>query len=260
MASENDGNIGFIQSKVTEIAKAMHVTEFVAFRRLKHLLLTNPETKHMIPEFLKMVSVYENHMELVYGSMFLKLSGNDTKFIQKFLYVDGHVVKRMLETQSSLTDLTKYNDGMLFYIKERTSSWDTTLSDLAIHHNKVQVLEWLCNNDCPVEVKTAAELGRSDVLNLFDEQCKFGYSKFKFSESTMAGAAACGNVAVMKWLHEKNVSMGLGTTMMAAKNGHLEALKFAHTHKSLRYTVALNNAKKHNHQQILDWLKEIKPT
>ena len=259
MASENVGNIDFIESKVAAIAKAMGVTESVAFQRLKDLLLTNPETKDMISEFLKMVSVYENHMELVYGSMFLKLSGNDAKFIKELFDVDDHVVKRMLETQSSLTDLTKYNDGMLFYIKERTS-WDTTLSDLAIHHNKVLVLKWLCNNDCPVEVKTAAELGRFDVLNLFYEQNKFGYYKFKFSESTMAGAAACGNVAVMKWLHEKNVSMGLGTTKMAAKNGHLEALKFAHTHNSLRYTVAEYNAKKHNHQHILDWLKEIKPT
>ena len=259
MESENVDNIVFIQSKVTAIAKAMHVTEFVAFQRLKDLLLTNPETKHMIPKFLEMVSVYENHMELVYASMFLKLSGNDTKFIQELFDVDDQDVERMLETQSSLTVLTKHSDGMLSYIMERTS-WDTTLSDLAIHHNKVLVLEWLCNNDCPVEVNTAAELGRFDVLNLFDEQCKFGYSKFKFSESTMAGAAACGNVAVMKWLHERKVSMGLGTTMMAAKNGHLEALKFAHTHKSLRYTVAEYNAKKHNHQQILDWLKEIKPT
>jgi len=259
MESKNFAIIGFIQSEVKKIAEGMRVPEFVAFQRLKHLLLTNPETKDMIPEFLEMVSVYENHMELVYGSMFLKLSGNDAKFIQEFLYVNDHVVKCMLETESSLTDLTKYNDGMLSYIMERTS-WDTTLSDLAIHHNKVLVLKWLCNNDCPVEVKTAAELGRFDVLNWFYEQYKFGYYKFQFSESTMAGAAACGNVAVMKWLHEKNVSMGLGTTVLAAKNGHLEALKFAHTHKSLRYTVAKYNATKHNHQQILDWLKEIKPT
>ena len=57
MESENVDNIVFIQSKVTAIAEGMRVTEFVAFQHLKHLLLTNPETKHMIPKFLEMVSV-----------------------------------------------------------------------------------------------------------------------------------------------------------------------------------------------------------
>ena len=98
----------------------------------------------------------------------------------------------------------------------------------------------------------AAEYGRLSILKYCNEK------KFRFGGGAMDNAARQGHLEIVKWLHE-NRSEGCTTWAidMAAYNGHLEVVKWLHENRTEGCTTdAMDHAAWMGHLEVVKFLHE----
>lgn len=133
----------------------------------------------------------------------------------------------------------------------------------ALHHDRdldTDFLEWIYSTCCDPhqrhiseqQFSTLATLKHLDAVQWIHEH---GYA---FPECMMDAAAECGNLSLVRFLHE-HTSTTCTTAAMdsAARNGHLEVVKFLHEHRSEGCTSeAIGAALQNGYAEVVRFLHE----
>lgn len=154
--------------------------------------------------------------------------------------------------------------GMLKWLHERKERdpalvWNSGLLSLAIRHRHVELMDWIyahCPRDavaCGVhDIHWQARVGNLEVLKWLH-----GHN-YDFSSREMDEAAKNGHLDDVRFLHEHR-SEGCTTDAMdgAAANGHLEIVRFLHRHRAEGCTAkAMESAAENGHFEIVQFLHQ----
>lgn len=133
----------------------------------------------------------------------------------------------------------------------------------AIHSpNSVEVVKWLLDGDKykfdefddVVEVE-AAKAGNIEVLKIFSARKRFP----GFAEKVMKYAAASGSLELVRFLDEKDCTIGASSLCMASMMGHLHVVMYLRERGCPWDTRACWLAAYFGHIGVLKWLREENP-
>ncbi|KAJ1342656.1 hypothetical protein BSLG_002754 [Batrachochytrium salamandrivorans] len=134
------------------------------------------------------------------------------------------------------------------------SSWTYNVIDIVASNNDLNMVKWLVEHGstgCSTEaIDKASEHGHLEM------QHRPWTTRWGCTQWAMIAAAKNGHLDIVKFLHA-NRTEGCTSKAMdcAARHGHLEVVQFLHTHRSEGCTsVAMDSAAAYGHFDIIQWL------
>ncbi|EFA76191.1 hypothetical protein PPL_10408 [Heterostelium album PN500] len=156
---------------------------------------------------------------------------------------------------------------VLEYLKRRNNDlpqegpYSKKLIDVAAERGNLQVLKWLDENKIGRAshdaIDNACAKGYLNIVEWLFENRTEGYTK-----RSMIDASTNGHLQIVKWIHFNGgngyeLSATIKAIDNAAKNDHLEMLKFLVDENIIRYsttTYLLNMAVARGHVEVVEWL------
>ncbi len=168
-----------------------------------------------------------------------RLNGTDLKFLYE---VNGET-RKLIKRSSRADDLLKG-----FKVKEMSSistlefAWENKSLWPSYFEDEV----WFCMN--------VAKTNKLELLKWIREE-----KKCRWDQRTIYVAAGQGNLEMVKYCVANEFSIGTGACACAARNGHLECLKYLHEEAKAPWdSLTASWAAQNGHLHILEYLVECK--
>lgn len=136
--------------------------------------------------------------------------------------------------------------------------WNKNACALAVSNNHFDILKWLYENGCPLDIKTsvgAALNGNLDILKWFRTEFNENNCPRGRDETTCSSAASNGNLDILKYLRKNNCPRGRdeSTCISAAENGYLNILIWARKNGCKWSREVCKRAKNNKYHHVLEW-------
>jgi len=139
--------------------------------------------------------------------------------------------------------------------EEKKCTWDEQTIEVAAEQGNLEMLKYCVANECPVgdgACALAAKSGHLECLKYLHEEVEAPWDLM-----TAARAAQEGRLHILEYLVERKYDFEFNdlACMYAAKNGHLDCLKFLHeTAKMPWWSGVVREAHENNHPECLQYL------
>ncbi len=159
------------------------------------------------------------------------------------------------------------NLAMLRYAREQAEpcAWDARVWCYAARNAHLHVLRYAATHKAPYSAEVwadAAASGHTHVLEWLLHEAHYADSQLymlaptPWTSSACAAAAGAGQVATLRWLHERGAPWDTRTCIQAAWLGSLETLRYACEHGAPLSSQAGEIAARNGHVHVLTFLYE----